>query len=80
MTLEEKKAAIEKLIDEVGTHLARLEQIPREMDRLMGTFADFIKEHGEAGIPVARELFAKMQRYVAKLERLKLGGDPHGPS
>lgn len=77
--LQRKKEQVEKIIDEMGEHLGRLEQLGRDAERIIGNGPDFLKEYGQEGIQVALELFDKLQRFGAKFQRLKAGGDPHGP-
>jgi methylase of polypeptide subunit release factors len=69
--LEQKKAEIEKLLEEFSFHLSELDRISREAGQLMVSFGAFVREHGGKGAEVGLELFQKLQRIAAKHERLQ---------
>jgi hypothetical protein len=72
--LAAKKAEVEKLLEEFDWHCRRVPEIIHEASRLIGSFPEFVKEHGAEGVPVAIELYQKLHRIAAKHERLKSGG------
>lgn len=76
MTLEEKKAEIVKLLDEFESHLTQAADVQRKVTQLM----DAWHPKDTAEVAAAFEIFQRIQRIAAKVQRLGLGGDPHGPS
>jgi uncharacterized protein YoxC len=66
--LANKKAQIDKLLDEFDWHSTRVDEISREAGRLIGSLA---KEHGSEGLQVISELYQRLQRIAWKFEQSK---------
>jgi len=76
VTLKAKIAEIGKLLDEFESHLTQAADAQRKVTHLMDAFVPQNAAEAAAGF----EIFQRIQRIAAKVQRLGLGGDPHGPS
>lgn len=73
-TLDEKKAEIEKLLEEFEWHLTRFDEITRETTQKMSAFTAFCKERGQSdGIAVAIGLFERLKTIAMKAQGLRAG-------
>lgn len=80
MTLVAKrKAEIDKVLDEFEASLTRSWECQRDAARMMAASVE-IFAGDPAGPAAAAEIFGRLQRIASKVERLKVGGDPRGPS
>jgi hypothetical protein len=75
--LEEKKAEIEKLLEEFEWHLTRFDEITRKTTQKLSAFTAFCKEQGQSdGIAVAIGLFERLKKFAIKAQELKAGAIP----